>query len=1028
MMKNNSAIALFMGLWCWISVDAQVVLPDSSSYPYWIEMMQNPKADFYATQRAFEAYWQHKTVTKGCGWKPFKRWENYMETRVDAQGNKPAAGSRWEEYLAYQGKRQKSFNAEGLGNWKELGPISMPSNGTGQPNGLGRVNCIAFHPVFSNTVYIGAPSGGFWRTFDGGVNWETTTDSLPTLGVSSIAINHENPDVILMGTGDRDGGDAPGIGVMMSRDGGDSWAQSSTGMGNRTVGRMIIHPTDTNVVLAATSGGIYKSSNGGANWSRRSTSSRHFKDIVFKPGDPTIAYATEGGDFYRSSNTGTTWSLITSGLASNKSRMVIGVTPADPNYVYLLAVDGSSFEGFYRSTNSGLNFTLQSDTPNIMDYSATGSGTGGQGWYDLCVAIDPTNANIVYTGGVNIFKSTDGGVSWNINAHWTGSGGAPDIHADQHELIFSPHNNDLYAGNDGGIYNTSNGGATWNDLSSGLAIAQIYKIGQSTLSSSLIINGYQDNGTSVYDGNWRTEIGGDGMECIVDYQDTNYLYGALYYGDVRRSANNGVNFSRIAADGKNGITESGAWITPYILDHSNSSTMFIGYRNLWRSTNIKTGSASAVSWSAISNNLAGSNSNTIRVIEQSPANSNILYFSRADDKLFRSDNIQSGAPSYVNLTANLPTAQWPVDIEAHPIDPDKVWIAQSNRIFQSINKGSSWVDISGSLPNVSINCIVYDESSNGDLYAGTDLGVYFRGASMLDWVAFNASLPVSVEVTELEIYYDADRTKSRIKAATYGRGLWESELYQEPVAEFTAEMLNACVDQPIQFTDESSGSYQTILWSFPGANPSTSLDRFPVVRYLAPGVYPVSLTISSSVDLDSIRKTAYITVGPRAIEVTPQDTTIQLGDSALLIASGGSMYFWGPPSGVTSVSSNSVMVKPIQTTTYYVHGGIGGPCDTSRATVNVPPLGIKGGDLQAGVHIYPNPASSKVTIDMGKTNITTFVISITDVNGKELRRQDVSLASGEQQYVIQLDGLAKGVLFVHMETTSDRQVWKLLHR
>jgi len=163
-----------------------------------------------------------------------------------------------------------------------------------------------------------------------------------------------------------------------------------------------------------------------------------------------------------------------------------------------------------------------------MDYSSTGSGTGGQAWYDLCVAVDRTNVNVIYVGGVNVFKSTNGGVSWAISAHWVGGGSTPSIHADQHDLVISPLSNRLYSGNDGGLYYTANSGSSWIDVSDGLAVAQIYKIGQSAQSRNLVINGYQDNGTAIYDGDWRTEIGGDGMECIIDPTDSNYMYGALY--------------------------------------------------------------------------------------------------------------------------------------------------------------------------------------------------------------------------------------------------------------------------------------------------------------------------------------------------------------------------------------------------------------------------------------------------------------------------------------------------------------------
>ena len=1001
---------------------------DTSEFPYWIEMMQDPKANFFQTQRAFELYWEGREITKGCGWKPFKRWESFMESRVDERGNKPAPDHNLKAYLDYYGKRDKAFSDSGYGDWKELGPVFMPNNGTGQPNGLGRVNCVAFHPVQTNTIYIGAPSGGFWRTTDGGTTWETTTDQLPTLGVSSIAVNAVNPHIILIGTGDRDAADAPGIGVMKSTDGGSSWALSNTGMGNMTVGRMLFHPNDTAIVLAATSGGIYRSTDGGSSWIKTSSNTKHYKDLAFKPADPDIVYATEEGNFYRSVDNGQSWTQITTGLSSNITRMVIGVSPANPDYVYCLGVDDRVFEGLYRSTNSGLTFTQRSNTPNIMDYSTDGSGTGGQGWYDLCIAVDPANAEIIYSGGVNIFKSVNGGTSWALTAHWTGGGGAPAVHADHHELIFSPHSGRLYNGNDGGLYYTANGGFSWKEVSSGLAIAQVYKLGQSTLSPRLSINGYQDNGTAIYNGGWSTEIGGDGMECIVDPSDTNYLYGALYYGDVRRSSNNGQNFNRIAKDGSNGITEDGAWITPYILDIVDPGTMYIGYKNIWKSDNIKASSASSVSWTQLSNNLLGSNSNTIRVLEQSPADPDILYFSRVDSRLFRCDNLQSPSPSFTNLTG-LPTPTWPVDIEAHPTDPAQVWVVQSNGVFHSSNKGGSWTDVTGSLPNVSVNCIVFDETSNGDLYVGTDLGVYYKGTTMSDWVPFNNGLPFSVEVTELEIYYDVQRSKSRLKASTYGRGLWESELYLSPQADFSAPLQNICAFQKVRFEDHSAGSYNYLSWTFPGGVPSFSTERNPEITYPAAGAYDVYLKVSNDHEADSTFKTTYITVSPAQVTVSPDSAVIRPGESVTLTASGSVNYTWSPAAGLDKTSGSIVVASPVISTVYYVYGDNGGSCDTSQSFVGVQPVGVE--EISTSpIRIYPNPTSGKLFIDFGETEGGVFDIRIHDLTGRLLFGRQVEFA-GEGDRLLELDLqhlLDRGVFLLQVGNGREQTVVRLLFR
>ncbi len=856
---------------------------DTANYPYWIEMMQNQNINFHQTQRAFNLYFAHHDKGKGSGWKQFKRWEAFWETRVNLAGEFPAPTQNIDAYHQFFGATSGPVMSSG-GSWTNLGPIQLPNNGTGQPNGLGRVNCIAFHPTNQNIIYVGAPSGGLWKSTNGGSTWTPLTDGLPSLGISSILIDSLNPNIIYIGTGDRDAGDAPGLGVYKSTNGGTSWSAANSGMGNRTVGMMVMHPTNHNIILAATSHGIYKTTNGGSSWSQVSTSSSHFKDIKFKPGDPTVVYAVRSNAFYRSTNTGDNWIQVTSGLPTS-ARFVIGVTPANANYVYLVAGASNGYVGTYLSTNSGSSFTQKSSSPNILGYSSTGNDNKSQYWYDLCVAVDPSNANTLYVGGINIWKSTNGGTSWSINAHWVGTG-APAIHADQHWLGFSPLSGKLYVGNDGGIYYTSNGGSSWQNISSGLAISQIYDMGQSASSKNLLINGYQDNGTAIYrSGNWSTEIGGDGMNCIIDPVDTNYMYGALYYGNIRRSTNSGSWFSKIADDGTNGINESGAWVTPYTLKYNNPNTMFIGYKNVWRSTNVKASGASNVSWTKIS---TFGNSTSLKQIESCKADANILYVSRGSD-LFRSDNAASSSPTWTTLSA----PGYVSDIETHPTNPNIVYVTAGTNIYKSTNKGASWTSIKGNLPNTNMNTLVYDTTSNEGIYVGTDIGVFYKNASMPQWVAFSTGLPAAAEVTDLEIYYGSNAAQSKLRAATFGRGQWSSDLYSPPnappSADFSATSTTPCQGSATTFNDLSTNTPTSWSWSFSPntvtfvSNTSASSQN-PVVQFNAAGSYTVQLIASNQYGSDTVVKTNYITVGtPYTAPVTENFEQFTTGNPGTFI-------------------------------------------------------------------------------------------------------------------------------------------------
>ena len=240
-------------------------------------MMQDHSVNFYEVQEAFNAYWENREITKGNGWKPFKRWEWWQGRHIYPDGTRHEADLVYKEYQKYLAANPGAEKSNG--NWTNLGPINVPSKGY---EGLGRINAIAFHPTNPNIVYIGAPAGGCWKYDASTGEWFSTTDVLPTLGVSSIVVNWSNPDNILIGTGDRDAGDAAGLGVFRSTNGGISWEPWNSGMGNTTVGRLLQHPTNPDIVYAATGSGIYKTTNMGVSWTQVKTGG--FKDIVFRPG------------------------------------------------------------------------------------------------------------------------------------------------------------------------------------------------------------------------------------------------------------------------------------------------------------------------------------------------------------------------------------------------------------------------------------------------------------------------------------------------------------------------------------------------------------------------------------------------------------------------------------------------------------------------------------------------------------------------------------------------------------------------
>jgi gliding motility-associated-like protein len=869
-------VLLFFSLQYSIAQNTQ----DTINNPYWIEMMQNQTLNIHQTQRAFNLYWSNKSIEKGNGWKAFKRWEYLSLKLVDSLGYFPNSGFQYQDFLnkvdadnklwdiAIPGLGPGTAACKNQGNWKSIGPNSLPINNTGQMNGMGRVNAIALHPTDTNTIFIGSAAGGIWKTTDGGITWKVNSDSLPTLGVSAIAINPSNPSIMYFGSGDRDAGDAAGFGVFKSNNSGLTWFISNNGMGNRKVSRIIIDPNNVNILIAATDNGIYRSVNSGVNWTQ-TFNGGFFKDIIFKPNNSKVVYATKDALFYRSVDNGINWTNLTNGLPTTSiSRAVIEVNARDPKMVYFWIAVGSVHKGIYLSRDSGTTFKTQSTTPNLHDYATNGSGSSGQAWYNMDMVSDPSNQAILYCGGVNVFKSTDTGKTWTIAGYWVNQ-----IHADQHELAASPITNQIFAGNDGGLYASRNKGGSWMPIGSGLGIAQIYKMGAARNVKNILINGYQDNGTANYNKNWYTTYGGDGMDCEIDQTDSRYSYGELYYGSIFRVfnvnaqatiANNGYK-----AAGSDTINESGGWVTPFTLREGFGNTMYIGYKNIWRSNNIKN---STVTWKKISNNLGGLNSVDFNEIESNIANSDVLYAARSNGTLFRSDNVNATSPTWSTLT--LPLTGVVNAIETDPKNQNAVYIGIGNKVYKSNNKGSNWTQVLTNFP-YNVSSILLDTSNKKrGLYVATmGGGVWYTDTTQTSWRYFSKGLPNTVNVTDLEMYYEPNKACNCniLYGSTYNRGNYYTTIFndgtQKPVALLDPYDTVICTSAVLSFNSKTCNNPSRFKWAFSPSsftflNSGDSTTENPSIKFTNPGIYTYNFMAENCHGIDTI--SGFITVGDTA--------------------------------------------------------------------------------------------------------------------------------------------------------------------
>lgn len=725
-----------------------------------VRLMEQQESNVYETRRAFEQYWQGRQIEKGKGWKQFQRWYHFWEPRVFPQGLMPPANQTQQAMQQYrQAFRKNSALPAYISDWKPLGPFFWVA-GSYSP-GQGRVNGMTVDPMDPNVIYAGTPAGGLWISNDGGNTWTTTTDSLEALGVTSIVVDPFNSNTIYIASGDGDAADTYSLGVLKSTDGGQSWQQTGLNwdiLQSRRISKLLSHPNNSDILLAATGSGIYRTADAGQSWTL--TLSGNYKDMEFHPTDPNIVYIA-GTSFFRSVNNGQSFQPVASGLplVSAVNRLAIAVSKNDPNIVYVLAgASGSSgFQGFYASTDAGLNFTQRSNSPNLLGWQLDGSDSGGQSWYDLAIAASPVNANEVFVGGVNIWRTTDGGFSWNINTHWVYPPSAAEyVHADIHSLDF--YGNTLYAGCDGGLFKTDDFGANWIDLSAGIVNTQFYRMGGYPGDPGLVLAGAQDNGSMrLADSVWTQVFGADGMEAAIDYSNPDNMYVCYQFGGLLKSTDGGDSFFDIAPS-------SGAWITPYLLDPSDPQRLYAGYNPLYVSDN------GGLNWSQVT--IPGLSGN-IAHIAISPADPEVLYVGRSN-QLFRS--VDYGA-NWQNISSGLPFTQAAMTyFYTSPLNPDHIWATFSGyvpgiKVYRSIDGGANWENYSGSLPNLPANCVTVQGNLEEGVYVGTDVGIYYRNHHMADWMPFFDGLP-NVIVDELEIH----EASGMLRAATYGRGLWESPL------------------------------------------------------------------------------------------------------------------------------------------------------------------------------------------------------------------------------------------------------------
>jgi len=709
-----------------------------------------------------------------------------------------------------------------LDTWESLGPGNIG----------GRTRALLIDPDSPDTIYSGAVSGGVWKSIDGGSTFYPLDDMMGNLAITCLAMDPTDSNTIYAGTGEGffNVDAVRGDGIFKTTDGGATWNQllfTSSNTNFYYVSRIVISPNNNQTLYAGTTTGIYKSNDGGFSWAlvhnpgtnggctdlaiRTDATGSAGSDIVFAAMG-NFAQAT----VYRNTDAdglGTWISVLTE---ANMGRTSLAIAPSNQNVIYALSasIDGTSnfnngLHAVFRSTNGGGTWTAQvrnnSTTvgyrlllTNAPGYYAWGQYYN-QGWYDNVIAVDPANSDWVWVGGIDLFRSINGGVDWEIASLWWPSSSDNEYaHADQHALVFHPDydgmtNRTLFVGNDGGLYKTTNArdntapinsttttntghiDMTWVSLNNSYSVTQFYH-GTAYPDGSTYFGGTQDTGTirgndTAGSNNWSEILGGDGGYTAVDSANTNILYAENTGISIQKSTDGGLNFSSATS----GISDSGAsFINPFWMDPTNPSRLYTGGWYVWRTSD------GATSWSQASAITTGNGS--ISALTTAPSNANYALAGMSDGYIHRT----SSATTATSATSWPFTNPRPANgyVSWLTFDPQNAQICYAtystfgvNHVWRSTDAGATWTSIDGTPPNnipdIPVHAVVVHPQDSTRLYIGTDLGVFVTNDTGGSWFVENTGF-ANVVTESLSI--QEDNCAPHLFAFTHGRGTWRVEL------------------------------------------------------------------------------------------------------------------------------------------------------------------------------------------------------------------------------------------------------------
>lgn len=684
-----------------------------------------------------------------------------------------------------------------IDSWQSIGPNNIG----------GRTLSLALHPADTSIIYMGAASGGLWKSTTGGFGataWSYVETGYPSLAVSSIIIDSLNPSIMYIGTGENYGTQYSsqgvdirvtrgmyGIGILKTTNGGASWTKSLdwTYSSQRGVWKVIFNPKNHNVLYAATSEGIWKSVNAGATWFQQ-LNYLMAVDLEINPSDTSVLYTSIGNltnnipnanvGIYKSTNSGANWTKLTAGLpATWTGKTQIELYKPNPNRIVASVANDFSSLGLYLSTDAGASWALLSGTSSNY--------LGSQGWYTNPLYVKDNDSSKVIVGGVDLFRSTTGGSNLSSVSDWSAwligqivppggvEGSSPDYaHADHHGIISNYKDaNKLYIATDGGLFRSNDFGTSYFGCNGGYQTTQFYNgFANSMTDSNFSLGGLQDNATARYEGtnSWRKVYGGDGFWCAINSGNNSIAYISYTYASIQRSTDGAINNFNSTGPPSSGSGTQYCFSAPYVLSQSNPQVMYAGGVNLYKSTS--GGGAwqnmGSLGYKALSMDVSSTDPNIVYV-------GTSVQLPGGTAKIFR----LVGSTLTDVSNGQIPN-RYVTDIHIDPFNSANVYASfggfGTGHIYKTTNSGTSWQDISGNLPDVPHQSVCIDPLYPQNIYAGNDLGVFVSTTGGNSWYEFKAGMPYAM-VFDLKIV----ETNRMLRAATHGNGVYQRKLVESPI-------------------------------------------------------------------------------------------------------------------------------------------------------------------------------------------------------------------------------------------------------